>query len=112
MLSRRELNKRKTLSLADRRRFGRIRQAQLKCNLGTVLDLSAGGLRMISDRPLDGTVDVQLANPAGLAVTVKGVVAWRERMGFRKHLVGIEFTDTTPDINSQLSRIAMTAAHY
>ncbi len=90
----------------ERRRCGRFRSGRsLTCNLGAVLDLSRGGLRVVSRRRLEGerlvelfTVDRRLRVPAN--------VIWCDRVGFRKHVVGLEFPASTPELAHHLMAFA------
>ena len=92
----------KVHALRERRRSGRLTStAALRCNLGSVLDVSKGGLRVLSRRRLDGKrlvelfmVDQRLRVPAN--------VIWCDRVGFRKHVVGLEFPVSTPELAHHL----------
>ena len=96
----------KVRAFQERRRCGRFSSGRsLRCNLGAVLDLSRGGLRVLSRRRLDGerlvelfTVDRRLQVPAN--------VIWCDRVGFRKHLVGLEFPASTPELAHHLMAFA------
>ena len=98
----------KAHAFQERRRSGRLRStAALRCNLGSVLDVSKGGLRVLSRRRLDGqrlvellTIDHRLRVPAN--------VIWCDRVGFRKHVVGLEFPVSTPELAHHL----MASSNY
>ncbi len=96
-----------SLSDADRRRHGRLKQQQLRSSIGPVVDLSAGGMRVISDRRLKGELTIVLHHEVGLEFSVQVRVKWRKRIGFRQHMIGLEFFNLTPNDTSQLARIGM-----
>ncbi|MEE9212338.1 MAG: PilZ domain-containing protein [Phycisphaeraceae bacterium] len=96
-----------SLSVADRRRHGRITQQQLRSSIGPVVDLSAGGMRVVSDRRLKGELTIVLHHEVGLELAVQARVMWRKRIGFRQHMIGLEFFNLTPNDCRQLARIGM-----
>ncbi|MHC4220752.1 MAG: PilZ domain-containing protein [Planctomycetota bacterium] len=88
-----------------RRIPGRLPQELLLCNLGPVLDLSAGGMRVLSTRPQAGSLDVALQG-ADLSLTLRAKVAWVHRLGFRRHEIGLTFLEVDEDTAQLLSRIS------
>ncbi len=90
----------------DRRKFGRLwSEGALRCNLGRVLDLSRGGVRVLSSRRLKGERVAELSTiDDGLKVPAK--VIWCERVGFGQHITGLEFPTTTPELAHQLTAFA------
>ncbi|MFG0251253.1 MAG: PilZ domain-containing protein [Phycisphaerales bacterium JB038] len=104
------------LSAADhssRRRFGRMRIEHLPCSLGTVLDLSAGGLRVLTNKlsakKLGEMVPVEL-NGTHRSGTFQAEVTWSERVGFRRHVVGLRFLDLTDEQRATIAAIARAYA--
>jgi hypothetical protein len=91
--------------LVERRAHGRRVQERLKCNLGPVLDLSRGGVRVLATRPLAGDVVVRIRT-AELEVCLAGEIRWTRRLGLRRHEAGIEFRKVEPDDARKLTRIA------
>ncbi len=90
----------------DGRRIpGRLPQEQLVSSLGPVLDLSAGGMRVLCTRPLLGTRDVGLRG-GDFSVKLSTKVAWSRRLGFRRHEIGLTFLDVDEELASMLSRIS------
>ncbi len=89
----------------DRRTTGRLPQESLVCNLGPVLDLSTGGMRVLCKRPHEGSLDVCL-QASQYSMTLSGQVAWSKRLGFRRHEIGIQFVDVDDDTAHVLSRIS------
>jgi hypothetical protein len=88
-----------------RRVPGRLPQELLMCGLGPVLDLSAGGMRVLSTRPHAGAFDVRIQG-ADVSLTVRVKVAWARRLGFRRHELGLSFVDVDEDTVKILSRIS------
>ena len=88
-----------------RRVKGRLPQEGLDCNLGPVLDLSLGGVRVLCKRPREGDLTVHLD---GFDITLKlqAKVVWTTRHGFRRHEMGLEFMHVDEEIARILSRIS------
>jgi len=70
-----------------------------------VLDLSAGGMRVLSTRPLLGTKDIGLRG-GDFSVKLRTKVAWSRRLGFRRHEIGLTFLDIDEELGTLLSRIS------
>jgi len=94
---------------SGRRRTGRRLQESLSSNLGPVLDLSAGGARILSHRDREGDQTVELFSNSG-TFSLEGKVVWHRKLGFRKHEIGVEFTDVDEDAAQKLSDIARAHA--
>ncbi len=88
-----------------RRIPGRLPQEQLICNLGPVLDLSPGGMRILCTRPHLGTMDVRLRG-GDFSLKIHTKVAWSRRLGFRRHEIGLTFLDVDEELGAMLSRIS------
>ena len=87
------------------RRAGRVNVGQLKCNLGRVLDLSSGGVRLLSRHKLRGAHEIQLFdNDDG--VRIKATVTWSKRQGMWKHEIGLEFLNVPSDVAAKLTALA------
>lgn len=91
--------------LSDRRKFGRFKGTRLGCNLGRVMDLSGGGMRIRRATRLSSQMEVQLWT-AKRRMALQAKVAWVRRIGFRKYEIGLEFLDLTPEITQNLSTFA------
>ncbi len=91
--------------LSERRTFGRVKATRLRCNLGVVLDLSGGGLRIRSNRRLQGKKYVELSSHAR-HVKVLAEVRWIKRLGFRKYEIGMQFRDVTEETAKELTGFA------
>ncbi len=88
-----------------RRLAGRLAQEGLECNLGPVLDLSSGGLRILSKRPRDGELTVHL-DGFDLTLKLQAKVVWTTRHGFRRHEMGLELLHVVDEMGLILSRIS------
>lgn len=88
-----------------RRVPGRLPQDSLFCELGPVLDLSPGGLRVLSTKPRDGVIRVTLYGDS-VEVKIRAKVAWSRRHGFRRHEIGLTFIDVDEDVSKILTRLA------
>lgn len=78
---------------AENRRYGRLKGPGLSCNLGAVIDLSAGGVRVLSKRKVKGRTVVYFDTGDGQKLGVKTRIAWSRRIGFRTYLMGLQFED-------------------
>ena len=92
--------------LSERRKFGRIKGGQLRCNRGTVIDISSGGMKLRSRTRIQGKMKIKLWTHLRDA-TVPAQVVWTERLGFRKYDIGLQFYDVTDEIADTLSAFAM-----
>ena len=77
----------------------------MECNLGRVLDISAGGMRVLSSRPLKGRQVVELSTTSR-RLKVFGDVIWCKKVGFRKHEAGLEYVDRSPELARALGAFA------
>ena len=90
----------------DGRRIpGRLPQEMVVSNLGPVLDLSTGGMRVLATSPLDGEFDVDLRG-ANVSLTLETKVAWVRRLGFRRFEVGLSFVNVDDELAKILARIS------
>ncbi len=88
----------------ERRRAVRFKLGELKCNLGRVLDLSSGGVRLLCWRKLTGRRELTLFDRDG-GVRVQAEVRWTRRRGLLKHEMGLQFVNVPPDIAAKLKRV-------
>ncbi len=88
-----------------RRVPGRVPQDMLECSLGPILDLSTGGMRLLSTRNLHGKVVARLTVDQ-LDLKIPCQVAWTKKIGFRRHEIGLTFIDLEDGVSSLLARIA------
>lgn len=90
---------------AERRRDARLKQRALQSSLGPIADLSRSGMRVHSTRRLRGTVRVVIHNRTGPHLQLKARVVWCERLGFRRHMAGLEFIDPPASAIRELMKI-------
>ncbi len=83
----------------------RLKVEFLKCNLGSVLDLSLGGVRVLSRRRLRGRYTVKLYSTDN-GLRIEAEVRRCERVGFCKHEVALEFIDLEPKVAEALIVLA------
>ena len=88
----------------ERRSAVRVDVRQLKCNLGRVLDLSSGGVRLLSRRKLRGWHVLTLFDRDG-DVHIDVEVRWSRRRGLWKHEIGLQFLNVPSDIAVQLTTL-------
>ncbi len=86
-------------SLEDRRSKIRIRQTELHCSLGKVVDISSTGLRVVCRRIPKDEVTFEL-NTTVDPLTVQTKVVWVKRLGFRKHEIGLHFVESSPELDN------------
>ena len=90
----------------DGRRIpGRVPQERLVCDLGPVLDLSAGGMRVLGTRRRQGNLELTLWG-GDLKLALQARVAWSRRLGFRRHEIGLTLLEVDETVTELLSRIS------
>ena len=90
----------------NRRAQGRLQQELLQCNLGPVLDLSMGGMRVRCPRAPRGKVAVELM-AFRRTLSLRAEVMWAQRQGLRKYEVGLKFVDVSPKVARQLTEVSL-----
>lgn len=88
-----------------RRVPGRLPQESLQCDLGPVLDMSSGGMRVLSRRPYEGTFQIHVKG-YDVVLTLQARVAWVQKLGFRRFEIGFAFLDIDEDVALMLTRIS------
>ncbi len=94
-------------NLSDRRSPGRVQQEELMCDLGPVLDLSSGGMRILSRRQLRDNIKAKVW-AYNFNMILDARVAWTNRLGFRRHEIGLEFINVDESTSKILGRISAT----
>ncbi|MEE9211460.1 MAG: PilZ domain-containing protein [Phycisphaeraceae bacterium] len=94
------------------RSTGRIWGDTLECSLGTVIDLSASGMRVHRRagriiKP-DTTITVTLQSAVG-ALQLKSRVVWAQKIGFWRQEIGLKFLDVSPELRTALSNLGAAA---
>jgi hypothetical protein len=95
------------------RQFGRLRCQDVECSLGTVLDISRGGMRVRMIRKLPrkiGAFTVRLA-AMGLEAYVTCTVRWTRTLGLLRHEVGLAFEPVDEKTARVLTDIARSTAY-
>ena len=88
-----------------RRLPGRVPQEMLVCDIGPVLDLSSGGMRVLGTRRRQGEFELTLWG-GDLKLAVRARVAWSRRLGFRRHEIGLTLLEVDETVAELLSRIS------
>ncbi len=89
----------------DRRTHARLPQESLVCDLGPVLDLSIGGLRVLCKRCREGPLKIRLS-AFEFDMNLDGQVVSTRHLGFRRHDIGVQFLNVDDDTAKILSRIS------
>ena len=91
----------------SRRKFGRVRQVTLTCNLGTIIDICADGMRVRCRRKprINKPVVIKLKR-FDLPGTLIAVPVWSKRLGLFSHEVGLRFETADAEVVQRLTSIA------
>lgn len=92
-----------------RRQVERHQTESVSCDLGEVIDLSAGGMRLAcKGRPplAPGTIGRLRLRGADGAVTLTARAAWIRRCGFRKYEIGLQFLNMKPRVVAAVEALA------
>ena len=92
-------------NLSDRRTPARLPQEDLVSDLGPILDLSIGGMRVLCKRRREGSLKVRLW-AFQFYMNLDAQVVWTKHLGFRRHEIGVEFLNIDDDTAKILSRIS------
>ncbi|MCI0365263.1 MAG: PilZ domain-containing protein [Phycisphaerales bacterium] len=87
------------------RRYGRLPQEHLRCNLGEIIDISAGGMCVVSDHFPPLTMQISFTGYTLLEPLVAQRMWCKPRRG-SKWEVGLKFVDVTPALAEGLTFIA------
>jgi len=93
----------------QQRKSGRVHIEALPCNLGRVLDLSAGGVRIATNKKLPAVVQIMLGD-AQHRLVATATVAWQKRVGWKSHEAGISFGELTPEQKTCLIKLMHNSA--
>ncbi len=96
---------------AESRRTGRVRLGGIICTIGTVLDVSAAGMRVrctVRVPAIGSAVSTMISTPEG-PLEVGGTVVWTRKCGWITHEAGIRFDQVTPPVRQALTRLARMA---
>lgn len=91
----------------DRRAHARLKQEALQCNLGEVIDLSLGGMQIRCTRiPEENILQVEMTHE-GETIKVQAEIVRSNKVGFRKHELGLRFLNVDPETAKQLTRLSL-----
>ncbi len=88
-----------------RRIPGRLSQESLQSDLGPVLDMSSGGMRVLCRRPYQGEFRIEVQG-YDVVLSLQARVAWVQKLGFRRFEIGFAFLDIDEDVALMLTRIS------
>ncbi len=97
----------------ENRRKGRLRPKFLTCNLGTVADLSASGVRVAAKGKVQvkpGQEIVLTLNTRHRPTAIKSSVVWVKEQSHWRHEIGLRFEEITPEIRATLNAVARECA--
>lgn len=100
-------------SADNRRRAGRLNCELVRCSMGEVLDISAGGMKVFRrNRPGPHAGDEVTVTIMALGREIKAPVriCRVDCLGLFKVEVGLEFTELTPELREALNQIARSVA--
>jgi hypothetical protein len=98
---------------ANQRRHGRLHPQGVECSLGSVLDISASGMRV------EGNGKPIVAMGETAPITIHGFdgpfmvvcrVCWIRKTGWRVHQIGVVFVEVSPVQRAALCALARTVA--
>ncbi|MEM8739608.1 MAG: EAL domain-containing protein [Planctomycetota bacterium] len=93
------------LKISEKRLHGRHRAEGLWCNLGRVMDLSSGGMRVLSRSNRHGVQTVVVDTSGGGKLTLNARVAWRREMGPEEYVLGLTFQVDSAAARSRLEKL-------
>ncbi|TVQ78728.1 MAG: PilZ domain-containing protein [Phycisphaeraceae bacterium] len=92
----------------DRRHCGRLKTEFLHSNLGRVVNLSASGMLVLSTRCMTLRVGKEIdvwMRAHGQECLVRCTVARSERIGFRRHMVGLSLVEDGSDARGRINAL-------
>ena len=97
----------------NQRRHGRVVCQEIPSTLGEVLDISASGARILcTNKPF-------WVGHSGLSLTIFGVngpitlrakIVWSTKQGWRKHVLGLQFVELSPEMMHAITSIGRACA--
>ena len=89
----------------EKRRYSRYRPEKLECNLGQVVDLSMGGIRVLSRRPREGVKILVLHTPRFGKITLDVQMVWGKQISPSEFAVGLVFEEIPADIKPKIEAL-------
>lgn len=86
---------------STRRSSGRMSGETVTTSLGTVKNISAGGMMVECSRVPRGVIEVTLES-GGASMRLKAKAVWGKKVGLFRYQVGLEFLGLNDDITEQL----------
>jgi len=93
------------VEFSDQRDNQRLRPKDMACNLGTVVDLSTDGARLLSKRQLRGEQTVVLTGTRRQPLRLQARVMWQRRLGHSEHVIGLRFERVTYEHRDELCQL-------
>lgn len=96
-------------SEGNNRVTGRLRPGNLTCDIGKVMDISSGGMRIRcrgKPKMAPGQLFPTHVHAPGGHIRLICHVVWRNKIRFRRWELGLRFVDMTPELRSALSVLA------
>ena len=91
----------------ERRHSGRRKPARrITSDLGSVVNVSLGGVRMRTNHRLRGIQDLELWGKSA-RVTLRAEVVWNRKLGFRRHEAGLRFVGLAPEDARRISLLVI-----
>ena len=90
---------------ANRRSRGRVRLGGVESNLGPILDLSATGARILSEKLQQGLIKLSIGT-AEEGVNLSAEIVWGRKIAHRQFMLGIRFLEVTTEQQRTLAQIA------
>lgn len=85
----------------NRRSRGRIRGAELSTPLGSIVNVSAGGMRLRTKRrklAMQGcSIEIRVDTPVGESVRLRGDTVWSKQIGEKLFEIGIRWSNPEQD---------------
>ncbi len=94
------------ISGKERRKHARVCPEGLLCDVGEVLNISAGGVRLLTKRALKDPVELRFWRGKD-GVVLSATIVWSRREGFRQHVIGLQFADPSQVQIQKLMDIAL-----
>lgn len=89
----------------DRRAHDRYRLHDVACDLGSVIDISQGGVRVISDQLRRGVISLTLTLPGGKTLSLRATVEWHRALGPCEYAMGLRFCKHYPEVGKLISKV-------
>ncbi len=89
---------------SDRRAHARYRLHDVACDLGSVIDLSQSGIRIISDQLRRGVITLTLTASGGKPLVLRATVEWHRALGPCEYVMGLRFCKPYPEVAKLIAK--------